>query len=349
VWGRKKEETLKSIGISRNDYCQFLTISPLNYSLTYFAEHAQKFSHDVINRFLQKDKYSPALLWEHIRPDVVLSGNGYIIFDDTVLEKRNTKKIEIARKQYSGAIGKVTTGIGVVSLVYYNPEIEQYWVIDYRIYQPDQDGKSKIDHLLDMLNNAVYSKGIPFSTVLFDGWYATHKVMLHIDSLNKIYYAPLKANRNVTKAGSGEKYKHVSTLHMDDLEKKHAVLIHVKGFPKGMDVSLFQFTISANRVDYIVTNDKIQKIAQTVQDVYSMRWVIENMHREIKQLTGIEKCQCRKQRIQRNHIACAFLVWAFLKRTAHKTKETIYRVKHGLLDDYMKAQLRSPSLIFSNS
>ncbi|WP_410526104.1 hypothetical protein [Rickettsia endosymbiont of Gonocerus acuteangulatus] len=34
------------------------------------------------------------------------------------------------------------------------------------------------------------------------------------------------------------------------------------------------------------------------------------MHREIKQLTGIERCQCRKQRIQRNHISCAFLVWA---------------------------------------
>ena len=70
-----------------------------------------------------------------------------------------------------------------------------------------------------------------------------------------------------------------------------------------------------------------------------MRWVIENMHREIKQLTGIEKCQCRKQRIKRNHIACSFLVWAFLKRTAHKTAQTIYRVKHSLLDDYMKAQL----------
>ena len=77
-----------------------------------------------------------------------------------------------------------------------------------------------------------------------------------------------------------------------------------------------------------------------------MRWVIENMHREIKQLTGIEKCQCRKQRIKRNHIACSFLVWAFLKRTAHKTAQTIYRVKHSLLDDYMKAQLRSPTLVF---
>ena len=43
-----------------------------------------------------------------------------------------------------------------------------------------------------------------------------------------------------------------------------------------MDVTLFQFTVSTNRVDYIVTNDKIQKTAQTVQDAYSMRWVIEN-------------------------------------------------------------------------
>ena len=52
--------------------------------------------------------------------------------------------------------------------MYYNPEIDKYWVIDYRIYQPDQDGKSKIDHLLDMLNNAIYSENTPFSTVLFD-------------------------------------------------------------------------------------------------------------------------------------------------------------------------------------
>ena len=157
---------------------------------------------------------------EHIKGDVVFSDNGYVIFDDTVLEKRNTKKIEIARKQYSGAKGKVTTGIGVVSLVYYNPEIDRYWVVDYRIYQPDQDGKSKIDHLLDMLNNAIYSRNIPFSTVLFDTWYATHKIMAHIDSLNKIYYAPLKANRNVSKVNSNKKYQHVSTLFMLIMKKK---------------------------------------------------------------------------------------------------------------------------------
>ena len=99
----------------------------------------------------------------------------YVIFDNIVLEKRNTNKIEIARNQYSGEKGKVTTGIGVVSLVYYNPKIDRYWVIDYRIYQPDQNGKSEIGYLLDMLNNAIYTKNIQFSTVLFDTWYAPIK------------------------------------------------------------------------------------------------------------------------------------------------------------------------------
>ena len=80
----------------------------------------------------------------------------------------------------------------MVNLVYYNPDIKKYWVIDYRIYQPDQDGKSKIDHFLDMLNSAVYSENIPFSTVLFDKWHATHKVMLHIESLNKILLRSFK-------------------------------------------------------------------------------------------------------------------------------------------------------------
>ena len=83
---------MKSIEISRNDYCQFLTLSPQNYSITYFAEHAERSSYDVINRFLQKDKYSPSILWEHIKGDIVFSDDGYVIFDDTVLKKKEIQR-----------------------------------------------------------------------------------------------------------------------------------------------------------------------------------------------------------------------------------------------------------------
>ncbi|URW78273.1 transposase [Rickettsia conorii subsp. raoultii] len=340
---------MRAIPINRTDYCQFLTVRQKNYSLTYYAEHAKKCSHDVINRFLENEKYSPFLLWEHIKNDVVFAPNGYTIFDDTVLNKRNTKKIEIARSQYSGATGRITTSIGVVSLVYYNPDINRFWVIDYRIFSPDHDGATKLDHLLSMLNNAVYSKKIPFQTVLFDTWYATHKIMQHVDPLAKYYYAPIKANRNVSKTSASEPYRAVSKLQFSDKEIEHGVEIHIKGLAKDKHVNLFKFTVSTNRVDYVVTNNKTQKSSKAAQDEFGFRWVIESMHREIKQLTGIERCQCRKQRIQRNHISCAFLVWAFLKRTAHKIGKTVYQIKLGLLDDYMQQQLRSPSLCYLES
>ena len=237
----------------------------------------------------------------------------------------------------------------MVSLVYYNPDIDKFWVIDYRIFSPDHDGATKIDHLLNMLNNAVYGKKIPFGTVLFDTWYATHKIMQHVDSLGKHYYAPLKDNRNVTKTSSPATYQAVSKLEFSNEELAEGVEIHIKGFAKDKHVTLFKLTVSTNRVNYIVTNDKSQKSSKAVQDASGFRWVIESMHKEIKQLTGIENCQCRKQRIQRNHISCAFLVWAFLKRTANKIGKTVYQLKLGLLDDYMQQQLRSPSLPYLES
>jgi hypothetical protein len=49
--------------------------------------------------------------------------------------------------------------------VYVNPQTDQFWIIDYRIYDPDGDGKSKLDHLQDMLHHCVYAKQLPFWAV----------------------------------------------------------------------------------------------------------------------------------------------------------------------------------------
>ena len=43
-------------------------------------------------------------------------------------------------------------------------------------------------------------------------------------------------------------------------------------------------------------------------------------------------------------IACAMLVWIRLTDIARKTQQTAYRVKHGLLDDYLCQQLKKPSV-----
>jgi hypothetical protein len=48
---------------------------------------------------------------------------------------------------------------------------------DYRLYDPEGDGQSKLDHVAAMLNGVAYSKQLPFTTVLMDSWYATQKIM----------------------------------------------------------------------------------------------------------------------------------------------------------------------------
>ena len=73
--------------------------------------------------------------------------DGYLIFDDTVINKEYGNKIELVRRQYSGNQHQVIRGIGIVNCIYFNPKIEQFWLIDYRIYDQDTDNKTKIYHV----------------------------------------------------------------------------------------------------------------------------------------------------------------------------------------------------------
>jgi hypothetical protein len=330
--------------ITRLDYCQFLLSSQINYTLTYFADHHQGFSHDLINQYLRREKMTPRLLWDNMQDEIIYSPNGYILFDDTVIDKNYSHCIELVRRQWSGNTKSVIKGIGVVTCVYVNPELDDFWVIDYRLYASQDDGKSKLDHVKDMLLNLVYQKTLSFTTVLMDSWYAERKLMLTIERLEKIYYCPIKSNRLVDESDGEQPYCRVDTLLWAETERHHGKQVHLKSFPKGHRLKLFRLVLSPQRTDFVVTNDLSQDTTDAVQQVCSIRWKIEQFHRETKQVTGIERCQCRKARIQRNHIACAMLVWARLKQIARQTQQTIYQVKYGLLSDYMIAQLKNPSI-----
>lgn len=333
-----------SMRFTKLNYCQYLLSSQINYTITNLAEHLEQISHDAINYYLKREKLTPRLLWENVKDIIEEDANGYIIFDDSVLDKRYSQEIEMVRRQYSGNEHGVVKGIGVVSCVYVNPQFKRFWVVDYRIFNPDVDGKTKIDHVKDMLSNLVYQKLLPFDTVLMDTWYAVNSLMLYIDSLEKVYYCPLKNNRLVDDTWGKEKYKRIELLEWSEEESECGKIIKIKGFPAQKKVKLFRVAVSNNRTDYVATNDLSQSSTNVVQEVCKIRWKIEEFHREIKQLTGIESCQCRKARLQRNHIACAMLVWIRLKNLAYQTGQTVYQIKHNLLSNYLIQQLKRPSI-----
>ena len=151
------------------DYCQYLISSQINYTITNLAAHIDNFSHDAINRYLRGELGTPSQIWDNAKHQIMAHENAYIIFDEPVLDKRYSKNIELTRRQYSAActswwvlfapnrLGNehgVLRGIGLVSCIYVNPDTGQFWVIDYRIYSPDSDGKTKLDHVSDMINSA---------------------------------------------------------------------------------------------------------------------------------------------------------------------------------------------------
>jgi hypothetical protein len=334
----------KTQTVTRLDYCQYLLVSQINYTLTNFAKHSEKFSHDALNRYLAGDKLSPKLTWENVQHQVIQTPKGFVVYDDTVADKDYSHKIELVRRQYSGNEHDVIKGIGIVTCVYVNPELDQFWIIDYRIYDPVGDGKTKLDHVQDMLLNCVHQKKLQFWAVLMDSWYAAKEILLSIEKYGKIYYCPLKDNRQVDDSGGSLPYRRVDSLEWSEAEKQHGKTIKLKGLPSNHKVKLFRVELSTKRTDYVVTNNMAQDDTQAVQEVCGFRWKVEQFHRETKQLTGLEGCQCRKARIVRNHIACAVLVWIQLKQVANETKQTVYRLKHELLSDYLRQQLKSPAI-----
>ena len=331
------------MNFTKLDYCQYLLSSQINYTLTNMADHLESFSHDTINRYLKDEKLSPRLLWEQVEPLVERDPEAYLIFDDTVLEKSFGPKIEVARHQYSGNKKGVIRGMGVVSCVYVNPKTEHFWVVDYRVFDPETDGKSKLDHVEEMLRSVEYRR-LAYGTVLMDTWYATKDLMLFIEKMGKTFHCPLKSNRSVDDSGGEKPYQRVDTLDWSEQELEAGKQIKIKGFPKDYKVKLFRVAVSSNRTEWIVTNDLSRDSTRDTREVRGVRWKIEEFHREAKQLTGIESCQCRVGRIQRNHIACAMLVWSRLKHLAYQSGRSVYQIKHGLLHDYLVGQLKSPSV-----
>ena len=150
-------------------YGQFLMSSQVNYAGTYLAEHLEGLTHDNVRYFLKTKRFTPRQLWQQVRAEVVLSARGYVLFDDPVLDKRHRRRIELVRPQYSGNAHGVIAGIGLVTCVYVNPETDQFWLIDYRPFAPEDDGKTKLDYVSDMLDQLL-PRGISYRTVLMDSW-----------------------------------------------------------------------------------------------------------------------------------------------------------------------------------
>lgn len=194
-------------------------------------------------------------------------------------------------------------GIGVVNLVH--TDGVDYYPVDFRIFAPRQDGKTKNDHFREMLVNAVTNKRLRARRVLFDSWYASMENLKLVVRLELVFVTTLKSNRLVSLSKEGG-YVHLEELEWSEEALKQGMVVKLKAMP--FKVRLFKVALPEGGIEWVITNSDrpTDTTTQSVQEENEVRWQVEQLHRELKQLTGIEGCQCRHARSQRTHIACCY-------------------------------------------
>lgn len=293
--------------------------------------------------YLQTERLTARQLWEFSCRFIDDSPQGVLIGDDSVQDKRHSRRIELVRSQYSGAEKGMVDGIGVVNLVHSaGVNSRQFYPIDYRIYAPQADGKTKNEHFREMLLAALADKRLQARTLLVDIWYASAKNLKLAQRLGLVFFAPIKTNRMVSLSKEGG-YVHLQDIDWTPKRLQFGVEVKLKQLP--FKVRLFKLVATDGDIDWVITNSPERPLAApAVQDAKDGRWPVEELHRDLKQLTGSAKCQCRKARSQRTHLACCYQAWLALKVKAQRLDTTLYALKTDQLSEWLRTELRHPSI-----
>lgn len=297
-------------------YTNFLIANQNRYSGVELSRNAPTLSHDHITRWLSHGKYTPRDLWKHVQP-LVLQESGYLVGDDSLLSKKFSRENKLAKFQYSGNAHGVQNGICLVNLLWTNGEA--YIPVDYRIYQKENDDKTKNDHFQEMLKKAK-KRGFKPSFVLMDSWYGSvENLKLITKELGWNFICNLKSNRKVCVTKG--LYVPVSDLPLADKQVRK-VWLKDYGY-----VLVCKLADKDGGITYLATNDLHLTDYETYREHFNHRWNIEEFHRGLKQTTGIEKCYATRAASQKTHIFASFVAFVKLETARIAAQVSWYEQK----------------------
>ena len=328
---------MKKYLCSKDLYCSFLQVTCQRYSALTLADISPvKLSHDAVSRWLTDTKCQPKDIWEAAKGEVLSANNqGIIIADETVIDKSRSDKIELTSWLYSGTEHEIVKGIGLLNFLWQKdgPDGEKEVVpIDYRIYQPPEDGKTKNDHFREMLKLAK-DRGLTPQAIVADSWFSSLKNVKFIRSLGWNWVMGLRKNRLVNRRAALENL----TIPEEGLK------VHLRGYGW---IMVYRLAANNGRTDYIGTNLE-DPTGEKVVGLVKRRWGIEVFHRELKQTCGLENCQSRAGRAQRNHIGFSILTWIRKARRRSLDNFSFYRQNWEVIKKAVAQNLKL-QLIYSS-
>jgi hypothetical protein len=328
--------------ITKSQYIEYLLNTPINYTCSNLAEHLENVSHDSVSDFLSNSRFSSKELWELVKNRIDDSEEAFLLVDDSVQNKEYSTAIETVKLQYSGNVHGLVKGIGLVNLVHTNGMMGDFYPINYRVYHPEADSKSKNQHFQEMFRQANGVQEIKARNIAFDSWYGAAENLKMIHRSGWTFYTNLKSNRKVS-ITKEVGYQNLEELEWTPEELISGKLVRIKAVPFWL--KLFKLVDRNGNIEWVITN-KLSEDFTRLRAIQAtqVRWQVEEFHRSFKQLTGSEKCQCRKERSQRNHLACCYAAWVAIKVKAQEMKTTIYQVRNNLFAEFLKLQLKNPTI-----
>lgn len=312
-------------------YVRYLLSEPQRTSCTGLSEILEDVSHDSINRFLLREKYTPQDLQKDISNKVDYYG-GTLSVDDMVIDKPYTDstKSHLIGYFYSGKHHRVVKGVNLVTL-YYTDRHDVCVPINFRIVDPSEN-KTKNEYFREMLQE-VLSWGFTPLFVTGDSWYSSIENLKFIRKCGPGILFGIDSNRII----SVEKGNYCQVQSLTDWDDSGKI-VYLKGF--GM-VRVFKQKCKDSFRYYAVALPEIKMLDDFDQGdfkrVHGAHWNIERFHRATKQLCSIEKFQVRNAISVKNHIFCSIV--GFIKLELARTNSAIsnwYQLKKDLYIDIVR-------------
>ena len=224
-------------------------------------------AHDSISRWLKEKNLLPKRLWQKVKD--LISDPGILVFDDTVINKNGSEKIESTSLQHSGTSHSKMGDIHKISASWYNLEIETLIPIDFRIFDRTRNGErgsnNRNDFFREMVEVAL-DRGLKPLAVVMDSWYAGMSSLKFLRKKGLRWVSTLKKNRLVD-----------LRVRVEDLEiPKEGRVVHLRAYGK---VKVVRIMFSDRYTDCVATN-ALDDTVDEIEFLHKIRWAIEAFRRE---------------------------------------------------------------------
>jgi putative transposase len=321
-------EERDSFEMSEQQFCQFPHINVTEASWC-LADEPESIAHESVKRLLERQPHHTEALYDKAKR-LIRADEGVLVIDDSTLDKPYSHQIELVTRHWSGKHHRVVQGINLISTIW--TDGSAIVPVDFRIYNPDKDGKNKNDHFRDMVRAAAERKFEP-GCVIFDSWYSSIDNLKLIRSLKWHWCTRLKSNRLVDPDHSYNR----SVSDIDIPPEGRVVHLRQYGF-----IKVFRIVHSNKEPEHWATDilDASESDRKSFKD---FGWNIEEYHRGIKQCCGIERCKGRKEVVQLGHIFLSLL--EFLRLESHRlnTGSSWYESKRSIHRPTSSLFIASPS------